>query len=203
MVIECPLCKTFVDTVNLTAIPSSGGGRTCPNCKGAVRYSQPYRVLRVAASAVIAAGIVRVSGVRNLPTFCITTLVLWVPVSLFLNSYLIHYIPLFLVPWKPRTIPRRFSRPRMKGTRRSNFLTIRRNGRFWPLQRQMGNRDKNHMSANATLACDFNSCFQCQAGSSLVLRRPIETTRVTGHLKSDGHTRSGSSGNLEGRTLTT
>jgi len=102
MVIECPLCKTFVDTANLTPIPSSGGGRTCPNCNGAVRYTQPYRVLRVAASAVIAAGIVRVAGVRNLPTFCITTLILWVPVSLFLNAYLIHYIPLVLVPWKPR-----------------------------------------------------------------------------------------------------
>jgi uncharacterized membrane protein len=91
-----------VDTVNLTPIPSSGGGRTCSNCKGAVRYSQPYRVSRVAASALIAAGIVRVTGVRNLSTFCITTLILWVPVSLFLNAYLIHYIPLFLVPWKPR-----------------------------------------------------------------------------------------------------
>jgi len=102
MVIECPLCKTFVDTANLTPIPSSGGGRTCPNCNGAVRYTQPYRVLRVAASAVIAAGIVRVAGVRNLPTFCITTLILWVPVSLFLNAYLIHYIPLVLVPWKQR-----------------------------------------------------------------------------------------------------
>ena len=102
MVIECPLCKTFVDTSNLTRFTGSGGGVTCPNCKGAVRFSQPYRVLRVAASALIAAGIVRIAGVRNLPTFFITTLILWVPVSLFLNAYLIHYIPLFLVPWKPR-----------------------------------------------------------------------------------------------------
>ena len=135
MVIECPFCKTFVDTSNLTPIPSSGGGRTCPNCKGAVQYAQPYRVLRVAASALIAAAIVRVAGVRNLPTFCITTLILWVPVSLFLNAYLIHYIPSFWFPGNRVTIPRRFTRPRMKGTRRSNFLTIRRNGRFWPLQR--------------------------------------------------------------------
>ena len=102
MVIECPFCKTFVDTSNLTPIPSSGGGRTCPNCKGAVQYAQPYRVLRVAASALIAATIVKVAGVRNLPTFFITTLILWVPVSLFLNAYLVHYIPLFLVPWTPR-----------------------------------------------------------------------------------------------------
>jgi hypothetical protein len=36
--------------------------------------------------------------------------------------------------------------------------------------------------AGLTLASDFAFCFQCQAGSSLVLRRPIETTRVTGHV---------------------
>ena len=59
-------------------------------------------MLRVAASALIAAGVVRVGGVRNLPTFCVTTLILWVPVSLFLNAYLIRHIPLVLVPWKPR-----------------------------------------------------------------------------------------------------
>ena len=33
-----------------------------------------------------------------------------------------------------------------------------------------------------TLAGDFGFCFQCQAGFTLVLRRPIEITRVTGHL---------------------
>jgi hypothetical protein len=34
--------------------------------------------------------------------------------------------------------------------------------------------------AGLTLASDSGFCFQCQAGSSLVLRRPIEITRVTG-----------------------
>jgi hypothetical protein len=31
--------------------------------------------------------------------------------------------------------------------------------------------------AGLTLAGDFGFCFQCQVGSSLVLRRPIEITR--------------------------
>lgn len=102
MVIECPLCKSFVDTSNLTPIPNGGGGTTCPNCKAAVRFAQPYRLLRIAASGLIAVTIVRVAGVRNLPIFCIAALILWIPVSLFLNAYLVHYIPLSLVPWKPR-----------------------------------------------------------------------------------------------------
>jgi hypothetical protein len=34
--------------------------------------------------------------------------------------------------------------------------------------------------AGPALASDSGFCFQCQAGSSLVLRRPIEITRQTG-----------------------
>jgi len=37
-----------------------------------------------------------------LATFCIASVILWVPVSLFLNAFLVHYIPLSLVSWKPR-----------------------------------------------------------------------------------------------------
>jgi len=38
--------------------------------------------------------------------------------------------------------------------------------------------------AGVTLASDFGFCFQFQKGSSLVLRRPIEITAVTGHYLS-------------------
>jgi hypothetical protein len=33
--------------------------------------------------------------------------------------------------------------------------------------------------AGLTLASDFSFCFQCKVGSSLVLRRPIESTLLT------------------------
>jgi hypothetical protein len=36
--------------------------------------------------------------------------------------------------------------------------------------------------AGITLVSDFGFCFQCQAGSSLVLRPPIETTALTGKV---------------------
>src|SRR5271155_4213463 len=36
--------------------------------------------------------------------------------------------------------------------------------------------------AGITLAGDFGFCFQCQVGSSLVLHRPIEITRVIGQV---------------------
>jgi acyl-CoA synthetase (AMP-forming)/AMP-acid ligase II len=34
------------------------------------------------------------------------------------------------------------------------------------------------LATGLTLASDFSFCFQCQAGSSLVLRRPIEITEL-------------------------
>jgi hypothetical protein len=37
--------------------------------------------------------------------------------------------------------------------------------------------------AGLTLTSDLGFCFQCQAGSSLVLRRPIEITSDGGHLQ--------------------
>src|SRR5271156_6524601 len=37
--------------------------------------------------------------------------------------------------------------------------------------------------AGVTLAGDFGFCFQCQVGSSLVLHRPIEITRITGQIE--------------------
>ena len=43
--------------------------------------------------------------------------------------------------------------------------------------------------AGQTLAGDFSFCFQCQMGSSLVLHRPIEITRVIGNLNSTCTTR--------------
>jgi hypothetical protein len=41
---------------------------------------------------------------------------------------------------------------------------------------------RSSVPAGLTLASDFGFCFQCQAGSSLLLRRPIEITRVVGNL---------------------
>ena len=37
--------------------------------------------------------------------------------------------------------------------------------------------------AGLVLISDFGFCYQCQAGSSLVLRRPIEITALTGEVK--------------------
>jgi hypothetical protein len=48
--------------------------------------------------------------------------------------------------------------------------------------RTRSNPSQSSVSSGLTLASDFSFCFQCQAGSSLVLHRPIEITRLTRHL---------------------
>jgi len=42
------------------------------------------------------------------------------------------------------------------------------------------NPSQDSVPSGLTLASDFSFCFQCNVGSSLVLRRPIETTRLIG-----------------------
>ena len=43
-----------------------------------------------------------IAGVRNVPIFLVGTFILWIPISLVLNAYLIHAFPLVLVAYKPR-----------------------------------------------------------------------------------------------------
>jgi hypothetical protein len=53
------------------------------------------------------------------------------------------------------------------------------------------NATRGSVPAGLALACDFAFRFQCQMGSSLVLHRPIETTALTGQVKSDQNHMSG------------
>ncbi len=46
--------------------------------------------------------------------------------------------------------------------------------------------NQDSISAGLTLASDFSLCFQCQRGSSVVLRRPIESTALIGTLPPRG-----------------
>jgi len=50
------------------------------------------------------------------------------------------------------------------------------------LSRTRSKPSQGSVPAGLTLTRDFSFCFQCQAGSTLVLRRPSEPARVTGHL---------------------
>jgi hypothetical protein len=54
----------------------------------------------------------------------------------------------------------------------------------WENHRFVSTQSKHSLgiaTAGLNLASDFSFCFQFQVGSSLVSRRPMESTRITGH----------------------
>jgi hypothetical protein len=50
-----------------------------------------------------------------------------------------------------------------------------------PFGRTRSNLSRSSFPAALILASDFGFCFQCQASSRIVSRRPIEITALTGH----------------------
>jgi hypothetical protein len=100
--LHCPLCERAVESSDLKRVPGTGGGLQCPNCRETVRYKQPYPVLRFTGSVLISVIIVWIAGARGAFVFLVAAFLVWIPVSLFANAYLVHFLPLKLVPWKPR-----------------------------------------------------------------------------------------------------
>ena len=102
MTLRCPLCDGSVDTFELQRLPGTAGGLECPRCGKALRFYQPYLVLRTAISVSISAAILWIAGVRNVPILLVGTFILWIPISLVLNASFVRFIPLTLAPYKPR-----------------------------------------------------------------------------------------------------
>lgn len=100
--LRCPLCEFDVESSELQLLPGSGGGLKCPRCAQILMFRQSRRFLRWAISIVISAGLIWVSGIKSSLLFVGSTLLLSIPISLFVNAYFIHLVPPTLVPWKPR-----------------------------------------------------------------------------------------------------
>lgn len=98
--LQCPYCKGKLDTLELRVVEGSRGGMLCPRCSQTVHFVQPYPLLRFTASFLISGSIVAMVGVKNLFALAVAALILWVPVSLLLNAYLVHSLPLRLKPWQ-------------------------------------------------------------------------------------------------------
>jgi len=94
-----------------------------------------------------------------------------------LNSWLTR---LLVSGFSQFPVTRAGSTGRCNTFQRVDSAMLRRGNR--PFGRTRSNPSQSSVSSGLTLASDFSFCFQCQAGSSLVLHRPIEITRLTRHL---------------------
>ena len=74
----------------------------CPNCQVRVYFSFPYSALVAVLSVVLAIAALLVMRVTSLVWITVGTLVLWVPISMFMKIYFTQFKPATLKKWKPR-----------------------------------------------------------------------------------------------------
>jgi len=79
-----------------------GGGTYCPKCQTRVYFSFPYSALVAVFSLLLAIAALSAMRVMSLLWFIVGTLVLWVPISMFMNIYSTRFKPATLKKWKPR-----------------------------------------------------------------------------------------------------
>jgi len=99
---NCPTCGEPLDPVDLLRPAGLGGGTLCPKCLDRVVVSFPYSKIVVVISLVLAIGAMLVMRVRSVPWFLVGTVVLWVPISLWLNVYSTRFKNPVLKKWEPR-----------------------------------------------------------------------------------------------------
>ena len=107
----CPICGAEFDLSEL--VRNWGGnerGQRCPKCDGRVQLSYPYGLAVGLLSVPIALRILALFGVRSLTGYVIGTIVLWIPVSLFLNTASVRIKPPYLRKCRPKSEPK--PRPR-------------------------------------------------------------------------------------------
>jgi hypothetical protein len=74
----------------------------CPKCQARLYFSFPYSALAAVLSLLLAIAALWVIRVTSLVWFTVGTLVLWVPISMFVKIYFTRFKPAALKKWKPR-----------------------------------------------------------------------------------------------------
>src|SRR6266568_7129488 len=113
VLLKCPICGNPVDPASLKTAWGTGGGFECPVCKKLVRYTNPYGRIVAVISLLLAVGILKLAGVHSVTGFVVGSILLWIPISLFLNRASVRIKAPTLKPWKPNPLfrPMRPIRP--------------------------------------------------------------------------------------------
>jgi endogenous inhibitor of DNA gyrase (YacG/DUF329 family) len=98
----CPACGECLLPGELQRPGGVGGGTYCPKCQARVYFSFPHSKLAAVLSLLLTIGALLVMRVTSLLWFIVGTLVLWVPISMFMNFCSTRFKPATLKKWKPR-----------------------------------------------------------------------------------------------------
>src|ERR1700730_294060 len=98
----CPACGEALEPAELQQPAGIGGGTYCPKCGERVCVSSRYPKLVQVLSLLLAVGTLLLMRVTSVIWFVAGTLVLWLPISLFLNLYSTQFKRSILKKWQPR-----------------------------------------------------------------------------------------------------
>ncbi len=102
MTYQCPNCGISFDATELQQPAGVGGGSYCPKCQSHVRLKFPYGRWVAVISLFLAIAILRLFRVTSIPWLILGTILLWIPISLYLNVYSFRYKAPTLIKWKER-----------------------------------------------------------------------------------------------------
>jgi hypothetical protein len=101
MFVQCPTCGNSFDLAERERPGGVTGGSFCPRCHQRFVISGPSKAVAI-ASLIIAAGILALVGIRSTIGLVVGSVLLWIPISMFLNVAIMRRKGVILRTWKPR-----------------------------------------------------------------------------------------------------
>jgi DNA-directed RNA polymerase subunit RPC12/RpoP len=105
---KCPTCGEQLDFSALQRPAGITGGKYCPACQQRVSLSMPYGRAVAVISLLASGSVVTLLGVRNIVGFVVGTLLVWLPISMFLNLWSTRLKAPTLRKWEPSRQHRSF-----------------------------------------------------------------------------------------------
>jgi sarcosine oxidase delta subunit len=99
---KCPYCEKDFGVAELQMPAGPSAGTYCPHCGERVRLSFAYGGTVAIISLLIAIGALALFHVTSIIGFAIGAIVIWVPLSLYLNVMSVRFKPATLKKWKER-----------------------------------------------------------------------------------------------------
>jgi len=99
---KCPICVTDFEATAIRRPSGISGPSYCPNCQGRVRVVLPNSKYAAIIALLIAWVVLALLGVRSVFGVVIGTVLIWIPLSLYLNAVSFRYKSPVLKKWEPR-----------------------------------------------------------------------------------------------------
>jgi hypothetical protein len=107
MIYRCPTCNQEFDATELCRPAGIAGPSYCPRCRERVRVVLPYRGCIALLSLILSIGVLLLLHVKSMVALVVGTIVVWIPLSLYLNVMSFRIAASTIEKWQPRKVPGR------------------------------------------------------------------------------------------------